>query len=499
MKKFIALLFLTFLLGSISHAQVKIGLPAGTPQTSSIVDLSNTGDPTKGLALPRVTNTASIVTPVNGMLVYDLSSNCTKVYDNGAWSNCLSTPASAATVNCASSALNSKYLMDTVLTAANTVTIIVNNTSSTTLTINTSITDVYLSGIGAAGMAVTSVAPATLNLAANGTSTITYSLSGTPTTPGSFTAAWTKLGLTCIKTGNVCVYVSPITVSSTTTPLTLPIPAEAGNAINFTAAGGTPNTVITWVITSIPSTGIFSSPATGTGNTAQVILVAGVYNSSVTATFTATNACGVVTGTKTVNLGDQLRIALIAAGCTSCAAYDATAADTWVNITAAEYAQIDNYMPVNIGACNNVIMDTTGITRQIGWTWLSLGTNVSLLPANNYVVAFSTINTNGVASSTGYVKYSTSPTDGFTMSGPKLNVGTTAPGARIYFIMKKPSAVINASASSYVAYYSGTTMQATAVAMGDMNYNTLDDPTLPITSNTLKIKYQIKSTANKRW
>ena len=499
MKEFITIFFLIYLLGSISFTGVKRYLPAGSIQTNTVIDLNNSGNPINRLIIPEImNNTLSFNTSLNRMLVYDLASNCTKMYDNGAWSNCLSTTAFTATVNCALSNLNGNYYQSTALTASNTVTILVNNNSSTLISISPSTTDINLSGTAAEGMSITDVSPATLTVAANSSSTITYTLSGIPTTLGSFTATWTKLDLTCVKTGNVCVYISPITVTSTYAPLKLPIPTEAGNEIYFKAAGGTPNTGITWAITSIPSTGVFSSPASGTGINAKVILVAGVYDFSISVTYTITNGCSVLTATNTVNIEDQLRVALSAGGCTSCAAYDAAAADTWVNITAAEYTRIDNYIPINIGACNEFAMNAAGTYGSPGWTWLSLGSNVSQLPANNYVIAFSTINVNGVASNTGYVKYSRLQSSGFTMGGPTLNVDSMAAQQRIYFIMKKPSAVINALYDSYVAYYSGVTMQVSSIVLGDMNFNTVDDSLLPY-SYYETIKYQIKSTASKRW
>ena len=288
----------------MSFAQVKIGLPAGSPQVSSILDLSNTGDGTRAFTLPRVASTASIVTPVNGMLIYDISSNCTKVFDNGAWSACLSSTPSGAAVSCAASAINGNYNQGTALTAANTVTIIVNNNGSTALTITPATTDVTLSG-ASAGMTVASVSPASVSPGiGGGASTITYTLTGTPTAGGAFTATFTKLGLTCVKTGNICLTMVPIVVTSTTTPATLPIPTGAGNTIDFVAAGGTPNSSMTWAMSSNPATGVFSSPATGTGATAQAILIAGG-SGIVTVTFTAVNTCGVtLTGTQAVPVSD---------------------------------------------------------------------------------------------------------------------------------------------------------------------------------------------------
>ena len=719
MKKFITILLLTCLLGSVSFAQVKIGLPAGAPQASAVLDLSNTGDLTRGLVLPRVTNTTSVATPYNGMLVYDLSSNCTKAYDNGVWSACLSTPAAAlgAAVNCNASTINGNYNQGTALTAANTVTIYVANNTSSSLTVTPSTTDLNLSGTAAAGMTVASVSPASISPpSGGGVLPITYTLSGNPTAAGSFTATWTKLGLTCAKTGNVCLTMLPITVTSTTTPATLPIPTAAGNTINFVAAGGTPNTSLTWAMTSNPATGVFSSPATGTGATAQAILVAnasglvtvtfsainacgltftgtqgvavsdlavngsasavngfysqntaltaantvtivlvnnstaaktitpltadlvlsgagsagmtvasfspasvpvaanggtntitytlggtpttigaftatwtklglstavtnavclaiapitvsysttpaalpspvaagntinftaaggtpnttgiswtvtstpatGVFSSSssgtgntaavtlvansavsfVTVTFNTANACGLlVSGTQTVTLNDQLRVALSAAGCTSCAAYDSAAVDTWVQITAAEYAQIDNFTTVNIAACNETLMNGTGGTLGDNgnkFAVLSIGTNTSQLPANNYVIAFSAFAYSGNVGTGSYLKYSTSATTGFTMSGPSFSFSPVGSKTRIYNIMKRPSLVLNSSSATYVGYFDNTFSATYFNSTGSSyNYNNpSDSPNLSSVSSNFAILYQIKGTATKKW
>ena len=713
MKKFITLLCLTCLLGSMSFAQVKIGLPAGAPQVSSLLDLSNTGDGTRALTLPRVATTASIVTPVNGMLVYDISSNCTKVYDNGAWSSCLGSSPTGASVNCAASTLNGNYNQGTALTAANSVTIYVANNTSGAITITPSLTDVNLSGTAAAGMSVASVSPASVTPAVGGgTVPVTYTLSGTPTAGGSFTATWTKLGLTCAKTGNVCLTMLPITVTSTTTPATLPIPTAAGNTIDFVAAGGTPNSSMTWAMSSNPATGVFSSPATGTGATAQAILIAGgsgivtvtftavntcgvtltgtqavpvsdlavnstasainnfysqntaltaantvtivlVNNSSVAKTitpltadlvlsgagaagmtvasfspasvpltanggtgtitytlsgtpttvgsftatwtklglstaktsavclaiapitvtntttpttlpfptvagntvnfaaaggtpnstgmswtmtsipaglfsspasgngntaqailvasaqgsvsviFTVTNTCGLlVTGTQTISIADQLRTALAAAGCTSCAAYDAASANTWVKITAAEYAQLDGYLTINIAAANESIMTRSATSANAGnYTFLTLGPNAYTLPVNNYVVAFSAINAAGTTSANSYLKYSTSSTTGFSVGGPSIVIPAT--NGRFYNLMKTPSAVINASSASYIALYSGVDAYIGNYNITDgsatVNQQSGDATTLSTIGNQYIEMYQVKGTATRKW
>ena len=42
-----------------------------------------------GVVLPRIANVAAVTTPVDGMMIYDLSSSCIRVYQNSAWSVCV--------------------------------------------------------------------------------------------------------------------------------------------------------------------------------------------------------------------------------------------------------------------------------------------------------------------------------------------------------------------------------------------------------------------------
>ena len=715
MKILFTILLLIYLLGSNSFAQVKIGLPLGAPDASAVLDLSNMGDGTRGVALPRVANTASILTPVNGLLIYDISSNCTKVYDNDIWSGCLSSSAYGTKVNCAASNINGYYNQGKALTASNTITIAVNNNTSTALTITPSIADIILSG-ASAGMSVTTVSPASVSPAVGGgSSTITYTLSGTPTAGGSFTSTFTIPGLTCAQTGTVCLAIAPMVVSSTTNPATLPSPTVTGNTIDFFAAGGTPNSGLSWAIKSNPVTGLFSSPATGAGATAQAILIAGSYG-LVTATYTAVNACGlsvtssqgvgvndlsinaaasaingfysqntaltaantitivivnsgtgmktlpislgdivlsgtgaagisvascfpgapalypnggnatitytlsgtptsvgtftatwakvglsiaktttvcaatapikvtnttspvtfpypvvagnainftatggtpnttglswtmssspanmfsnsasgtgntaqavlvngatgtvtvnfnvtnacglVITGTQTAYITDNLRTALVAAGCASCSAYDAAANNTWVNITAAEYASIDNNMPVNLAACNESIMAAggslyggTGGRPMVNYV---RNPGIVTLPINNYVVGFSTYNLSGTSNNASYLKYSQSANTSYNMGGPYFSIPAGTGNNRIYNIMKRPSAVLSTAGTTAMGIYQAAPeFVAYAITTGyGMWYQGMDSPTLPYSTESYFLLYQVKGTASRVW
>lgn len=80
------IVFFSFLLAGIcANAQVKIGDNATSVGASSLLELESSN---KALVLTRVATTAAITTPTDGMLVYDNSSHCIKIYENNAWSGC---------------------------------------------------------------------------------------------------------------------------------------------------------------------------------------------------------------------------------------------------------------------------------------------------------------------------------------------------------------------------------------------------------------------------
>ena len=87
-QQFLTLLFLA---ASLSTS-AQIGIGTTTPEGALDVVSANSGH-----VVPRVANTAAVVNPQggaisNGTMVYDLSSNCIKAYQNGAWSDCFSDP-----------------------------------------------------------------------------------------------------------------------------------------------------------------------------------------------------------------------------------------------------------------------------------------------------------------------------------------------------------------------------------------------------------------------
>lgn len=83
MKKNV-LLLITFSFSVFSFAQV--GIKNDSPDPNSDLDL---GSGNKALLLNRVPNTASVSSPVDGMMIYDLSEACVKAFQANKWTTCL--------------------------------------------------------------------------------------------------------------------------------------------------------------------------------------------------------------------------------------------------------------------------------------------------------------------------------------------------------------------------------------------------------------------------
>lgn len=61
-----------------------LGVSQSTPETSALLELKSSD---MALLLTRTT-TSAISSPINGMIIYDTSTNCIKAYENNAWSAC---------------------------------------------------------------------------------------------------------------------------------------------------------------------------------------------------------------------------------------------------------------------------------------------------------------------------------------------------------------------------------------------------------------------------
>ena len=169
---------------------------------------------TKALILNRVTNTAAVTTPVNGMIVYDLSSNCFKGYQDGSWSGCGFVPTSTGG------------------------TAVVSSYGAPSCTANA------ISGTMTQGTAVSGV---TMSLYANVTTLGTYNITAGPTNGVTFigTGTFTALGcqLVTLTAAGTPTAAGTNTFTTNTTPAGT-VTASAGGTIpgNATCVGKTIST-----------------------------------------------------------------------------------------------------------------------------------------------------------------------------------------------------------------------------------------------------------------
>ena len=178
----------------------QVGIGTETPE--GILDVVSTDS---GLVVPRVANIAAVTTPVNGTIVYDITSNCIRTYENGAWSICLSGGANGGTVSndCDTNGFKEELAPIQNIDASG------NSSFSVTLTNNSfaevgvifSSDDLVLSGDNSSDLTVGTPSPLSIsNWQSGGSLKVTYPLIGTPTTLGTLTGTWTKFNLSCTKT-----------------------------------------------------------------------------------------------------------------------------------------------------------------------------------------------------------------------------------------------------------------------------------------------------------
>ena len=258
--------FLVFFVSSFAFCQVGIG--TNSPNTNAILDLTASD---KALLLPRVANTASVLSSINGMIIYDISQNCVRAYENGSWSNCFAgfTFPSISALDCNGS-INNGTLTDGV--AASSVSSIISYTGGN----GSTHTGQIVTSTGVAGLTAT----LTAGNFATGAGTLTYNITGTPSGVGTASFAINIGGKTCSLTRTV---VAPITIPATITLAQdrvymiasvydqdyLPYTAPTGPATTTTpvAAGGGNEAVTVNVQGTITTAGVaVKIPVTATGS-----------------------------------------------------------------------------------------------------------------------------------------------------------------------------------------------------------------------------------------
>ena len=160
------IIILSLALFSITSVFSQVGIGTTAVESSVILQLDATD---KALLLPRVTNTAAIITPVNGMLIFDVSQNCIRGYQNGSWTACYASDTRGPVVV----ADTATVLEDATTTSIN---VIANDTDADGD--NLTLVAVSTSGGGSVAINADNVSVNYTPLANyNGTETITYSVS----------------------------------------------------------------------------------------------------------------------------------------------------------------------------------------------------------------------------------------------------------------------------------------------------------------------------------
>ena len=172
----------------------------GTTTPAGALDVVSTNS---GFILPRVANTAAVTAPVDGMIIFDISSNCMKAYENGAWTDCLS-KSLAVVSECGHIGFEGLYLVGEPTNNSNGFTVTFTNNGSSTETISFTTSDLVVSGTGQGTVTVASVSPTSATLTAGDSQIVRYQLSGSPTS-GTLQGLWTNNSLTCTKSIDVGV------------------------------------------------------------------------------------------------------------------------------------------------------------------------------------------------------------------------------------------------------------------------------------------------------
>ncbi|GAA3613615.1 fibrinogen-like YCDxxxxGGGW domain-containing protein [Flavivirga amylovorans] len=176
-----------------SYAQVGIGTT--TPDTSSILDITST---TQGLLPPRMTEIQrdAIVSPAEGLFIYNLDSKCFQYYKGASWSSCLG-ESNSNKIDCSSISSSGSYFIGSPLTGINTITVDVAVNFFDTYNITTNTVNGY--SFSASG-----------TFSSIGINTITLTGSGTPLAAqtDTFTITFSGDGTTC--TTDITVLSTPL-------------------------------------------------------------------------------------------------------------------------------------------------------------------------------------------------------------------------------------------------------------------------------------------------
>ncbi|MBC7848462.1 MAG: hypothetical protein H7Y31_01940 [Chitinophagaceae bacterium] len=195
---------------------------------------------------------------------------------------------------------------------------------------------------------------------------------------------------------------------------------------------------------------------------------------------------------------DNIRAALT----TNIVAYDAAALNSWVSVTAAEYANVLNTVSGSSRYGMPEILMSTSSTG--GWAvnnTVGGNINASTLPPASYIVAWAirtgTLNSSalgtklkiGLTATSGYASY----------ANPLTSTTTIGADSRLYFVLKAPFAV-TPNSPGYLGVYTGVANYIGRVSGGGASeFFTVGDLPDPATPSATGALIQVIATQTRQW
>lgn len=300
MKKtvFISLLFVATI------AQAQVGIGTETPNASAILDVSST---TRGLLFPRMTTTQrdAIASPSAGLVIFNTTSSCLNIFTGAIWNELCGTATQGlvATLSCTPTD-NGTLIANT---AASSVSSVFSYTGGNNLTHNGQ----TVTSTGVTGLTAT-LASGTMSSAGG---TLTYNITGTPSSSGTASFAINIGGRTCTLSRTVFALgtIATIACGSATNNGTLnsgTAASSVSSVISYTSGNGGTHSGQT--VTSTGVTGLTATLSSGpfaNGSGTLTYNITGTPSAAGTATF------AINIGGQTCNLTRTVGAAVLIAYC----------------------------------------------------------------------------------------------------------------------------------------------------------------------------------------